>query len=105
MYSLTEETQQYGNVIRGWEGFLNCKPKFIQAGNTRRLGKITDRDRVFTHSSITSPNDESEELDVGGPAAHEDNAVARSSTSRGGRSYKKNRYNEDEDGEDMDEDE
>jgi Histone acetyltransferase subunit NuA4 len=49
---IIDETSQYGNVIKGWDGFLNAKPKVFQ---TRRV-KINEKDRIFSSSSTTAPD-------------------------------------------------
>ena len=46
------DTAHYGNVIKGWEGFNNSKPKM---GHTVRKAKILDKDRIFSESSTTAP--------------------------------------------------
>ncbi|KAL1916134.1 uncharacterized protein VTP21DRAFT_6138 [Calcarisporiella thermophila] len=43
-----EDTQQYGNIIRGFEGYLGGR---AIAGERRR--RITDADRLFSMSSTT----------------------------------------------------
>lgn len=47
-----EETHHYGNVIKGWEGYLNAKPK---ASASNRKPKIGPKDRLFSSSSVTAP--------------------------------------------------
>ena len=46
-----EETAQYGNCVRGFEGYLTAGA----AGNRteRKKGLIMDQDRIFSHSSTT----------------------------------------------------
>jgi len=71
--SYIEETNHYGNVIRGWEGFVNSKPKALEAG--ARKPKISQKDRVFSLSSVSAPADKPEDSDAaegddeGGPTA------------------------------------
>jgi chromatin modification-related protein EAF6 len=46
-----DDTHHYGNVIKGWEGFLNAKPKQQHMRKT----KIIEKDRIFSGSSATCP--------------------------------------------------
>ena len=50
--SLSDDTYQYGNIIKGWEGYLNAKANF--KSSIKR--KIPVKDRVFSNSSLTAPN-------------------------------------------------
>ncbi|TPX48883.1 hypothetical protein SeMB42_g02827 [Synchytrium endobioticum] len=50
IYALEEsyltDTQQYGNVVRGFDGYLHGRPD-------KKKYKINDADRLFSHSSVT----------------------------------------------------
>jgi chromatin modification-related protein EAF6 len=62
-----DESSNYGNVIKGWDGFLTSKPK-VHTG-TRRP-RIPRKDRIFSNSSLTAPVPEEE-------ATLEDEAAGR----------------------------
>jgi hypothetical protein len=44
------ETTAYGNVVKGWDGYLNVNLK--QAG---RIVKVVAKDQIFSHSSLSAP--------------------------------------------------
>ncbi|KAJ3415967.1 Chromatin modification- protein meaf6 [Chytridiales sp. JEL 0842] len=44
--SYLEDTQQYGNIIRGFDGFVNNR-------NEKRKMKFSESDRLFSLSSVT----------------------------------------------------
>eukprot|EP00455_Lapot_gusevi_P056195 TRINITY_DN9279_c0_g1_i1.p1 TRINITY_DN9279_c0_g1~~TRINITY_DN9279_c0_g1_i1.p1 ORF type:complete len:120 (+),score=9.27 TRINITY_DN9279_c0_g1_i1:153-512(+) len=46
-----EDTHHYGNIIRGWEGYINYKHKHASI----RRPKIAEKDRIFSSSSKTAP--------------------------------------------------
>jgi len=50
-----EDTYTYGNIVKGWEGYVNLKPKQILAPVGRKP-KITDKERPFSMSSVTAPD-------------------------------------------------
>jgi chromatin modification-related protein EAF6 len=53
-----EETNHYGNVVRGWDGFLTSRPRppssTHASTHSKRTG-ITAKERVFSLSSTTAP--------------------------------------------------
>mmetsp|Transcript_45894 Transcript_45894/g.74887 ORF Transcript_45894/g.74887 Transcript_45894/m.74887 type:complete len:116 (-) Transcript_45894:221-568(-) len=60
-----EETQNYGNVIRGWDGYLKSSK---QSNLKTKQHIFRDTDRLFSSSSTTSPLEEDPpSLDSGSP--------------------------------------
>ncbi len=47
------QTHHYGNVIKGWDGFSNPRPR--PGSHAARKPKIAPKDRLFSSSSTTSP--------------------------------------------------
>ena len=48
-----ERTQAYGNVVKGWEGFLNYRIQ--KPGLPQRRTRIARADRIFSNSSVSAP--------------------------------------------------
>mmetsp|Transcript_5264 Transcript_5264/g.9483 ORF Transcript_5264/g.9483 Transcript_5264/m.9483 type:complete len:131 (-) Transcript_5264:122-514(-) len=55
-----DETGPTGNVVKGWEGYIDSKPRTSTAQPTKKDRKFKMSNLIFSYSSVTSPlaNDE-----------------------------------------------
>lgn len=76
--SYLEDTNPYGNVVKGWDGFLTSRPKPHGASHhASKRSHIAARDRIFSNCSTTAPIAEFEDgsgmglddMDAGGGMA------------------------------------
>lgn len=66
--SYLEDTNHYGNVVKGWDGFLTSRPKPHGASHhaSKRVN-VALRDRIWSLSSQTAPIQDSFEEDGNEP--------------------------------------
>ena len=57
--SYLEESNHYGNVVKGWDGFLTSRPRMVthSTHHGSKRSNITIRERVFSCSSTSAPVD------------------------------------------------
>ena len=93
--SYLEESTQFGNVLKGWEGFLNA----AQLKNSGVKRTVKDGERMFSLSSVTSPlssaNDKLRKKDEKPSSKHATPAAPSSKEHRRMSSSKKRRHDSD----------
>jgi chromatin modification-related protein EAF6 len=70
--SYLEDTLPFGNVIKGWDGYLN-QLRAQQTKNERKRKKFSDSDRLFSRSSVTSQTANNPQYEV--EPFHEDLSI------------------------------
>lgn len=75
-----EETNHYGNVVKGWDGFLTSRPKPHGASHhaTKRV-QVARKDRIWSLSSTSAPIQDS----AGGGGDMDDDDGGNQGSSRG----------------------
>lgn len=93
--SYLEESTQFGNVLKGWEGFLNA----AQLKNSGVKRTVKDGERMFSLSSVSSPlssaNDKLRKKDEKPSSKHATPAAPSSKEHRRMSSSKKRRHDSD----------
>ena len=95
--SYLEESTQFGNVLKGWEGFLNA----AQLKNSGVKRAVKDGERMFSLSSVTSPlssaNEKHRKRDEKPSSKHTTPAAPSSKEHRRLSSSKKRRHGDSDD--------
>lgn len=60
-----EDTSSYGNIVKGWDGFINSKTN-KSSHTTQKRSRVQMKERIFSRSSVTAPG--AHENSLGNPA-------------------------------------